>query len=343
MINNFISKKNKTFIIAELSGNHNNNFDLAVKTIESIAETGADAVKIQTYKPESLTINLDKGYFAPKKEGLWKGYTPWNLYKEASMPYEWHSKLKKISEKKGLIFFSSPFDKEGVDFLETLNVPIYKIASFEIVDINLIEYCAKKMKPIIISTGVADIKDIDLAIKTCRNVGNKDITLLKCTSNYPAKIKDADLLTIPDMKKKFGVKVGVSDHTMGYLVPLVAVSLGASVVEKHYILDRKLGGVDSAFSMEPQEFKDMVKNIRNVELCLGKVNYDVSKTKKLKRKSLFFIKDIKKGEKLTSKNIRSIRPGHGLHPKNYKKILNKLASSDVKKGTPIKWSMILKS
>ena len=343
MINNFISKKNKTFIIAELSGNHNNNFDLAVKTIESIAETGADAVKIQTYKPESLTINLDKGYFAPKKEGLWKGYTPWNLYKEASMPYEWHSKLKKISEKKGLIFFSSPFDKEGVDFLETLNVPIYKIASFEIVDINLIEYCAKKMKPIIISTGVADIKDIDLAIKTCRNVGNKDITLLKCTSNYPAEIKDADLLTIPDMKKKFGVKVGVSDHTMGYLVPLVAVSLGASVVEKHYILDRKLGGVDSAFSMEPQEFKDMVKNIRNVELCLGKVNYDVSKTKKLKRKSLFFIKDIKKGEKLTSKNIRSIRPGHGLHPKNYKKILNKLASSDVKKGTPIKWSMILKS
>jgi pseudaminic acid synthase len=343
VINNFISKKNKTFIIAELSGNHNNNFDLAVKTIESIAETGADAVKIQTYKPESLTINLDKGYFAPKKEGLWKGYTPWNLYKEASMPYEWHSKLKKISEKKGLIFFSSPFDKEGVDFLETLNVPIYKIASFEIVDINLIEYCAKKMKPIIISTGVADIKDIDLAIKTCRNVGNKDITLLKCTSNYPAEIKDADLLTIPDMKKKFGVKVGVSDHTMGYLVPLVAVSLGASVVEKHYILDRKLGGVDSAFSMEPQEFKDMIKNIRNVELCLGKVNYDVSKTKKLKRKSLFFIKDIKKGEKLTSKNIRSIRPGHGLHPKNYKKILNKLASSDVKKGTPIKWSMILKS
>ena len=343
MINNFISKKNKTFIIAELSGNHNNNFDLAVKTIESIAETGADAVKIQTYKPESLTINLDKGYFAPKKEGLWKGYTPWNLYKEASMPYEWHSKLKKISEKKGLIFFSSPFDKEGVDFLETLNVPIYKIASFEIVDINLIEYCAKKMKPIIISTGVADIKDIDLAIKTCRNVGNKDITLLKCTSNYPAKIKDADLLTIPDMKKKFGVKVGVSDHTMGYLVPLVAVSLGASVVEKHYILDRKLGGVDSAFSMEPQEFKDMVRNIRNVELSLGKVNYDISKTKKLKRKSLFFIKDIKKGEKLTSKNIRSIRPGHGLHPKNYKKILNKLASSDVKKGTPIKWSMILKS
>ena len=343
MINNFISKKNKTFIIAELSGNHNNNFDLAVKTIESIAETGADAVKIQTYKPESLTINLDKGYFAPKKEGLWKGYTPWNLYKEASMPYEWHSKLKKISEKKGLIFFSSPFDKEGVDFLETLNVPIYKIASFEIVDINLIEYCAKKMKPIIISTGVADIKDIDLAIKTCRNVGNKDITLLKCTSNYPAEIKDADLLTIPDMKKKFGVKVGVSDHTMGYLVPLVAVSLGASVVEKHYILDRKLGGVDSAFSMEPQEFKDMIKNIRNVELCLGKVNYDVSKTKKLKRKSLFFIKDIKKGEKLTSKNIRSIRPGHGLHPKNYKKILNKLASSDVKKCTPIKWSMILKS
>lgn len=331
----------KTFIIAELSGNHNNNFDLTVKTISSIAETGADAVKLQTYKPESLTIDSKKGFFAPFKEGLWKGATPWELYKKAAMPYEWQSKLKKIAEDKGLIFFSSPFDKEGVDFLHELDVPMYKIASFEIVDIPLIEYCAKKNKPMIISTGVASIEDIELAIQTCHKAGNTDITLLKCTSDYPAKISDANLLTIPDMKKKFKVKVGISDHTMGSLAPVVAVALGATVVEKHYILDRKLGGTDAAFSMMPLEFKKMIKDIRDTEASLGKINYDVSEKNKLRRRSLFIIKDIKKGEKLTEKNVGSIRPGYGLHPKYYQNILNKKIKYDVKKGTPLSLNLIL--
>ena len=337
------SKKNNnsTFIIAELSANHNNDFDLAVKTIESIANVGADAVKIQTYKPESLTIDLDTGYFAPRTEGLWKGYTPWKLYSEASMPYEWQPKLKKIANDLGLVFFSTPFDKEAVDFLETLKVPMYKIASLEIVDIPLIKYCASKMRPMIISTGVAEVQDIELAIETCREVGNNDITLLKCTSDYPASISDANLKTIPEMKKKFNVKVGVSDHSMDSIVPIVATALGATVVEKHFILDRKLGGPDSAFSLEPAEFEKMIKEIRNVELTFGEVSYNISDKDKSRRRSLFVCKDIKKGEKLTDENIRSIRPGNGLHPKCLNKILCKTANIDLKKGTSLSWDYIL--
>lgn len=335
------NKKNSTFIIAELSANHNNNFDLAVKTIETMAKVGADAVKIQTYKPDSLTVDLETGYFAPRTEGLWKGYTPWRLYSEASMPYEWQPKLKKIADDLGLIFFSTPFDIEAVDFLEKLNVPMYKIASLEIVDIPLIKYCASKMKPMIISTGVAEVHDIELAIKTCREVGNNDITLLKCTSDYPASISDANLKTIPEMKKKFNVKVGVSDHSMDSIVPVVATALGATVVEKHFILDRKLGGPDSAFSLEPSEFEKMIKKIRNVELTFGEISYNVSDKDKLRRRSLFVCKDIKKGEKLTDKNIKSIRPGNGLHPKYFYKVLGKTVNNNVKKGTPLSWDLIL--
>lgn len=327
--------KNKTFIIAELSANHNNDFNLAVKTIGAMAEAGADAVKVQTYKPESLTIDLDTGYFAPKTEGLWKGYTHWKLYSEAAMPYEWQPKLKKIAEDLGLVFFSSPFDKEGVDYLESIDVSMYKIASFEITDIPLIEYAASKGKPMIISTGVAEIEDIQLALETCRNVGNNQITLLKCTSQYPATIQDANLITIPDMKQRFGVKVGVSDHTMGSLVPTVAVSLGATVVEKHFILGRKLGGPDSAFSMEPQEFKAMVDAVRQVEKALGNVSYDVSDNDKKRRRSLFVVKDIKAGEVFTEENVRSIRPGYGLHPKYLKEIIGTTAPQDFKKGEPL--------
>lgn len=325
---------NKTFIIAELSANHNNDFNLALKTIEAMASAGADAVKVQTYKPESLTINSDTGYFAPKTEGLWKGYTPWKLYSEAAMPYEWQPKLKKIAEDLGLVFFSSPFDKEAVDFLESINVPMYKIASFEITDIPLIEYAASKGKPMIISTGVAEIEDIELAVETCKNVGNYDITLLKCTSQYPATIEQANLLTIPDMKQRFGVKIGLSDHTMGYLVPTVAVSLGATVVEKHFILDRKLGGPDSAFSMEPHEFKEMVQSIRQVEAALGKVTYEVSENDKNRRRSLFVVEDIKVGETITEKNVRSIRPGVGCHPKFLKSLIGSIANKDYSKGEP---------
>lgn len=327
-----------TFIIAELSANHNNDFDLAVKTIKAMSESGADAVKVQTYKPESLTLNLDTGFFAPRTEGLWKDYTPWKLYKEASMPYEWQPKLKEIAEDLGLIFFSSPFDFEAVDFLETMNVPMYKIASFEINDIPLIKYTASKGKPMIISTGIADIEDIQLAIKTCLDVGNNDITLLKCTSQYPATVEQANLLTITDMKQRFSLNIGLSDHTMGSIVPIIAVSLGATVIEKHFILDRKLGGPDSSFSMEPHEFKEMVNAVRLAETALGKVNYTVSEKDKLRRRSLFIVENIKAGETLTEKNTRSIRPGYGLQPKYYYEILNKTAKYNLEKGKPLEWT-----
>jgi len=324
-----------TYIIAELSANHNKDLNLAIKTIESIAKSGANAIKVQTYKPESLTVNLSRGHFAPKTEGLWKGYTPWELYAEAAMPYDWTPKLQKIANDLGLEFFSSPFDIEAVDFLEGLSVPRYKIASFEITDIPLIEYTASKGKPIIISTGVATEEDIQLGIDTCRKQGNNDITLLKCTSQYPATIEQANLLTIPDMKKRFGVNIGLSDHTKGSLVPTVAVSLGATVVEKHFILDRSLGGPDAAFSMEPQEFRDMVVAIRNVENALGKVTYNLSENDKNRRRSLFVVNDIQEGELLTKDNIRSIRPGLGMHPKHLNEVLGKRAIKKMEKGTPL--------
>ncbi len=328
--------KNRTFIIAELSANHNNDFDIAVKTIEAMAQSGADAVKVQTYTADSLALDVDNEYFGPKKEGLWKGIRPYDLYKEASMPYEWQPKLKKIAEDLGLVFFSSPFDLEGVDFLESINCPIYKIASFEITDIPLIRYVAQKQKPIIISTGVAEYDDIQLALDTCFKEGNRDVTLLKCTSQYPAQIADANLNTMVDMKEKFGVNVGLSDHTMGYVVPMVAVSLGAKMVEKHFILDRKQGGHDSTFSMEPHEFKEMVDNIRMAEDSLGKVTYTKTESDKSKRRSLFAVEDIEKGACFTAKNIRSLRPGYGAHPKYYGELLGSQATKKYKKGDVIK-------
>lgn len=329
----------RTYIIAELSANHNNDFNMAVSTIKAMAEAGADAVKIQTYTADSLTIDVDNEYFQVRTEGLWKGYRPYDLFKEAAMPYEWQPKLQQIAKTLNLDFFSSPFDKEGVDFLESMEVSKYKIASFEITDIPLIEYVASKNKPMIISTGVAEIEDIQLAIDTCRKVGNSDITLLKCTSDYPATLDDANLITIPDLKKRFGVKVGVSDHTMGHIVPVVAVSLGAEVVEKHFILDRNLGGPDSAFSMEPLEFKHMVNEIRNAEKTLGKINYDVSEKDKLRRRSIFAVKDIEAGESITLDNVRSVRPGHGLPPKSLNAIIGKTVNKKIEKGLPISEEM----
>jgi len=327
--------KNHTFIIAELSANHNNDFDIAVKTIKAMADSGADAIKIQTYTAESLSIDVDNEYYKAKTEGLWKGYRPYDLYKEASMPYEWQPKLQKVANKLGLEFFSSPFDREGVDFLETLDVPRYKIASFEITDIPLIEYAASKGKPMIMSTGVAEVEDIQMAVDACRNAGNDDITLLKCTSNYPATIYDANLVTIPDLKERFRTEVGVSDHTMGHIVPVVAVSLGAKVVEKHFILDRSLGGPDSAFSMEPDEFKQMVNEVRMAEKTLGTVTYSVSDKDKLRRRSLFVTNDIREGEQITVKNVRSVRPGHGAHPKYLQDVLGSIAVRDLQKGEPL--------
>lgn len=325
----------KVFIIAELSANHNNDLDLALRTIDSVAETGADAIKVQTYRPESLALNIDNEYFGPKKEGLWKGIRPYDLYKKAALPYEWHKPLQERAEKHGLIFFSSPFDIDAVDFLEQLNTPIYKIASFEITDIPLIKYTASKGKPMIISTGVANEADIQLAVDACKLMGNFDITLLKCTSQYPATIEEANLITIPNIKDKFGVKVGVSDHTMGDIVATTAVALGARVVEKHYILDRELGGPDSSFSMEPSEFKQLVDRVREVEKTLGYVKYDINDKDIYKRRSLFAVEDILEGELFTPKNVRSLRPGIGLHPKYYDEILNKPANISYKKGDPI--------
>lgn len=324
-----------TFIIAELSANHNNDLDIALKTIEAMAESGADAVKIQTYTPDSLALDVDNEYFGPKKEGHWEGIRPYDLYKKAATPYEWHPALQKKAEKLGLVFFSSPFDFEGVEFLETIDCPIYKIASFEINDIPLIKYVASKQKPIIISTGVASLEDIELALETCRKEGNNNITLLKCTSQYPARIEDANLACIPDMKARFRVSVGLSDHTLGSLVPTAAVSLGAEVVEKHFILNRNQGGADSAFSMEPHEFKEMVETIRKVEKAIGKATYNLSEADKLRRRSLFAIQDIKKGELITTENIRSLRPGYGAPPKHYFDLLNTPSQKKYKKGDPI--------
>ncbi|MBO5151961.1 MAG: pseudaminic acid synthase, partial [Methanobrevibacter sp.] len=328
-----------TFIIAELSANHMNDFDIAVKTIEAMAEAGSDAVKFQTFTPDTITLDCDNEYFQIKQGTVWDGQILHDLYEDAYMPWDWQPKLKKVAEDFGLIVFSSPFDKTSVDFLEDMDVPAYKIASFEITDIPLIEYVASKGKPIIISTGIASLEDIELAVKTCRDVGNDEISLLKCTSSYPAPMDEINLNTIPDIKKRFNVIVGLSDHTLGSEVSVAAIAKGANIVEKHFILDRNMGGPDSDFSMEPHEFKQMVDSIRNVEKALGKVSYELTDKVKANRefsRSLFVVKDIKKGEIITEDNVRSIRPSFGLHPKYLKEIIGKEINVDLEKGTPLK-------
>lgn len=332
-----IGDENPTFIIAELSANHMNDFDIAVKTIEAMAKAGADAVKFQTFTPDTITLNCDNEYFQIKQGTVWDGQILYELYEDAYMYWDWQPKLKKIAEDLGLIVFSSPFDKTSVDFLEDMDVPAYKIASFEITDIPLIEYVASKGKPIIISTGIASLEDIKLAIKTCLDVGNDKIALLKCTSSYPAPLEEINLNTIPDIKNRFDVIVGLSDHTLGWEVSTSAIALGANIIEKHFILDRNMGGPDAKFSMEPDEFKQMVDSIRNIEKALGTINYELSDKMKVNRefsRSLFVVKDIKKDEVISEDNVRSIRPAFGLHPKHLKNILGKKVNQDLKKGTP---------
>lgn len=324
----------KTFIIAEMSANHNQHKEIAIETIKAARKAGADAIKIQTYTSETMTLDCNNPDFI-LGPGLWEGDTFFQLYRKAYTPWEWHEEIFHVAKEEGLICFSTPFDKTAVDFLESLNNPIYKIASFEITDIPLIKYIASKHKPIILSTGIAMEEDIRLALDTIYAEGNRDVTLLKCTSAYPAPVEDANLMTIPDMKQRFGVKVGLSDHTEGYVVPMAAVALGAEVVEKHFIIDRSIGGPDSAFSMEASEFKLMVENIREVEAALGKVNYPTDQSKIKGRefcRSLFVAEDIKAGEVVTEQNVRSIRPGYGLHPKYLPEILGKRANRDLKKG-----------
>lgn len=327
------------FIVAEMSANHLQNFDIAVKIIKEAGKAGADAIKLQTYTPDTMTLNVDNDYFKIKQGTIWDGRTLYDLYQEAYMPWEWQPKLQKIAKEEGLEFFSTPFDKTAVDFLEEMEVPIYKIASFEINDIPLIDYVSKKGKPIILSNGVAEISDIELAIKTIRKNGINDIALLKCTSSYPAPVEEANLKTIPNMAETFDVVAGLSDHTPGIVVPITAVALGAKIIEKHFCLDRSLGGPDAKFSLEPEEFKQMVEAVRNAEKAIGKVNYELS-DKQIKSKehsrSIFVVEDIKAGEEFTEKNIKTIRPGFGLHPKYYSYILGKKAKRDIKKGEPLK-------
>ena len=337
-IKNFtINTNSRVFIIAELSANHNGSIDTAIETIKAAKRAGADCIKLQTYTADTLTIDSNKEDFRIHGT-IWEGKNYYQLYQEAYTPWEWHELLFKTAEDEGLICFSSPFDKTAVDFLENLNAPAYKIASFEITDIPLIEYVASKGKPVIISTGIAEIEDIELAINSCRKVGNNQIALLKCTSSYPAPIDEANMCMVKDLATRFDVISGLSDHTMGSTVPIVATAFGAKIIEKHFILDRSIGGPDSSFSMNENEFTEMVKLVREAESAIGVVDYKLT-TKQQKGKdfsrSLYVTKDIKKGELFTSENIRSIRPGFGLHPKYYFDILGKTSLFDLERGTAL--------
>ena len=325
----------KTFIVAELSANHGHKLEAALESVRVAKEAGADAVKIQTYTADTITLNCDADDFKVKGT-LWDGRTLYDLYQEAYTPWEWHRAIFDEAQKCGITCFSTPFDKTAVDFLEDLGNPIYKIASFEITDIPLIKYIASKQKPIILSTGIAMEEDLRLALDTIYAEGNKDVTLLKCTSAYPAPIEEANLLTLPDMKSRFGCKVGLSDHSEGSAVPMTAVALGAEVVEKHFIIDRSIGGPDAAFSMNAEEFAKMVQDVRNVEKALGAVYYPTDPSKIKGRefsRSLYVAEDMKAGDVITEQNVRSVRPSYGLHPKHLPELLGKRVNRDIEKGT----------
>lgn len=333
-----INKNSPCFIVAELSANHNHDIEIAKKTIKAAKESGADAIKLQTYTPDTITIDCDSEYFQIKQGTVWDGTTLYKLYEKAYTPWQWHKELKEYAHNIGLIFFSTPFDKTAVDFLEELNVPAYKVASFEITDIPLIQYMASKGKPMIISTGIATLEDIRLAVDTCKKVGNEDIILLKCTSSYPANIEDSNLLTIPDLSERFNVISGLSDHSVEKEVPITAVALGAKMIEKHFIINKDIGGPDAGFSMEPDDFREMVNSIRKVEKSMGVVDYELTDKKKRNRelsRSLFIVKDMKKGDTITEDNVKSIRPGFGMHPKYYNDILGKKVNKDIDRGTPL--------
>ena len=332
----------KTFIVAELSANHGHRLETALESVRAAKEAGADAIKIQTYTADTLTLNCDSKDFQ-LGEGLWNGEVLYTLYQKAYTPWEWHQAIYDEARKQGLVCFSTPFDKTAVDFLEGLGNPIMKIASFEITDVGLLEYAASKGRPMVISTGIATPDDIELAIQTCRKAGNDDITLLKCTSAYPAPIEAANLMTMVDMKQRYGVKVGLSDHTMGHDVAVAAVALGATMVEKHFIMDRSIGGPDAAFSMEKDEFAAMVKSIRNVEKALGEVVYPTDPTRIKGRefsRSLYVAQDVKAGDVVTEQNVRSVRPGYGLHPKYLPEVIGKRFVKDCEKGTRFALEMV---
>lgn len=341
--NKWIGASHPCFIVAEMSGNHNMDYSRAEKIVRAAAEAGVDAVKIQTYTADTITLNSDQPCFYTTSGGLWEGQTLYNLYKKAYTPWEWQPKLKELADGLGIILFSSPFDITAVDFLEKMNVPAYKIASFEINDTQLLKKVAETGKPILISTGIADMTDIDLAVQTCKKVGNGQVILLKCTSAYPSPYEEMNLAMISNMKETFSCNIGLSDHSLGDEVALGAVALGACVIEKHFTLKRSDGGVDADFSMEAEEMKQMVERIRNLEAAIGKVDYSLTEMQKRERRfsrSLFVCKSIKKGETFTPENIRSVRPNNGLPVKYLEQILGKKATRDLEYAKPLTWGDI---
>ncbi len=329
------------YIIAEMSANHGQSFDQAVQIVHAAKEAGADAIKLQTYTPDTLTIECSNRHFLVGEGTPWEGKNLYQLYGEAYMPWEWQPKLKEVADDLGLNCFSSPFDATAVDFLEQMNVPAHKIASFELVDLALIRKVAQTGKPTIMSTGMASLAEIDEAVREFREAGGSQLALLKCTSAYPSLPEEMNLLTIRDMAERFSVPVGLSDHTLGHTVAVAAVAIGACIVEKHFTLARADSGPDSAFSMEPPEFRAMVDAIRVTELALGKVSYEVSAQEaksRIFRRSLFVVDDVAVGEIMTAKNVRCIRPGHGLHPRYYNEVIGKHAGRAISRGTPLQWT-----
>ncbi|MDA7818226.1 pseudaminic acid synthase [Sulfurimonas sp.] len=343
-IGNFDLETDGTYIIAELSANHNGDLQNALNTIKAAKDIGADAIKLQTYRADTMTLDCKKDDFIIDGGTLWDGKNLYELYKEAYTPWEWHKELFDYARELGIDIFSSPFDKSAVDFLETLNPSAYKIASFEITDYELIRYAASKARPIIISTGIATLEEIQDAVNICKKEGNEEIVLLKCTSSYPTPLEDANLKMISDLSERFGVISGFSDHTIGSLAPVVAVTLGAKVIEKHFILDKSIGGPDADFSMDKEEFKEMIKAVRDTAKLLGKIDYSMTEKKKSSRqfsRSLYVSRDIKKDEILTEKNIKSVRPGYGMHPKYLNDILGLKVTKDINFGSPLRWKDII--
>jgi pseudaminic acid synthase len=337
-----IGPEHPPYIVAEMSANHNKDFSRAMEIIKAAQEAGADAVKLQTYTPDTITIDCDNKYFRIKGTP-WQGKKLYELYEEAYTPWDWQPELMRVANDLGLDFFSTPFDGSAVDFLEKMKVPAYKVASFEIVDIPLLRKIARTGKPIILSTGMATLDEIRESVETVMDEGNQKIALLRCVSAYPAPPDEMNLRTIPHLAETFGVPVGISDHTLGSAVAIAAVSLGACIVEKHLTLSRSDSGPDSAFSLEPSEFKEMVKEVRTAEKAIGKVCYDVTDGQRpslVFRRSLFVVKDVKAGEPFTKANVRAIRPGHGLHTRELERVLGKRAKVDIRMGTPLSWKLI---
>lgn len=337
-----INKLKKTYIIAEMSANHAGSIERAKEIIHAAKEAGADCIKIQTYTPDTMTIDCDNEYFHIDG-GTWDGENLYDLYKKAYTPWEWQAELKVEAEKTGIDFLSTPFDKTAVDFLEEMGVEFYKIASFELVDIPLLEYVASKGKPIIMSTGMSTLAEIDEAVSAIRKTGNNQLALLRCASAYPAVTDEMNLATMKNMAEVFNVPVGLSDHSMGSVGAVTAVVLGAKIIEKHFCLSRDIENPDSSFSMEPSEFKQMVRDIRQAELAIGHISYGITEQEKSNvvfKRSIFAVKDIKKGDRISEENVRVIRPGYGLAPKYYSDIIGQIAIKDIKRGTPLQFGMM---